>query len=209
MAWLLYSMMVGIHTINNAELKIKDTIPIIRNPYEQWKDQFMSYTEFRERLSIVGQFLYGVSLRITGIFVIFLMADILRNWMYGYEWGSERYFIGGILVICALIVVYLSQIGLHSTLKKFRSEFAIEVHKRKFRIDLEIQRDLEHPSTKDTPSYSSARFDAVTRLDGIMQELKSTSTWAIESTNTAKVFTISVIPLVTSILPLLIERFFF
>ncbi|GAG76614.1 unnamed protein product, partial [marine sediment metagenome] len=233
MAWLLYSMIASVSGIRITELKIAITVPILRDPTGLGKDEFMSYNEFRERIVLVGQFLYGITLRITAIFVLLVMADFLRNWFHGYDWGVERFIIGGIFVFLTSIVVYISQIGLHSTLRKSKDEFIVAIHERKFKIDLEIQRELvleiqrdeererqrklnlkkqrksDCPSTEVISSHSSARFEAVSRLDNILTEIESTSTWAINSVNAAQVFSVSLIPLLASILPLIVERLYF
>lgn len=210
MAWLLYSMMASVHGIRTPELQISRTIPILNDPIGLGNDEFMSYTEFRSRIVLVGHFLYGITLRITGILVLLVMADYLRNWYLGFDWGVGRFIVGGILVLGTSIVVYISQLGLHSMLSNTKDEISTAIQKRKFKLDLEIQRNLDILSTKDTnSSYSSAHYNAVTRLDTLLQEIQSTSTWAIKSVNTVKVVSVSIVPLVSAILPLMIERLFF
>jgi hypothetical protein len=138
------------------------------------------------------------------------MADFLRNWYLGFDWGVGRFIIGGILVLGTSIVVYISQLGLHSMLSNTKDEISAAIQKRKFKLDLEIQRNLDIRSMKySDSSYSSARYNAVIRLDTLLQEIQSTSTWAIKSVNTVKVVSVSIVPLVTGVIPLLIERMFF
>lgn len=226
MAWLLFFMMVNIHRIRGAELKIAKTVPILRKPTGKCSDDFMGYNEFRERIVLVGQFLFGITIRIAGIFVVLMMAEEVRTWFLNYEWSVERFVIGGALVLSTSTLVYITQVGLHSILNKWKNEFIIANHERKFEIDFEIQRELDleiqrieeerenqnkspSPSTEITSSHSSARFEAANRLDNIMREIESTSTWAINSANAAQVFSVSLIPLITSILPLIVERLFF
>ena len=210
MAWLLYSIMTSVHRLGSSELIITKTIPFLQEPTGLKKNEFMGYNEFKERITLLGQYLYNITLRITGILVLLVMGDILRNWFYGFDWGIERFIIGGILVICTSLVVYISQMGVHSLLSKSKDEFVIALQKRKFKMDIEIQCDLDHPpEEKSSLDYSSARYDAINRLDTLLEEIQSTSTWAIKSVNTVKVFSVSIVPLVASILPLIVERLLF
>ncbi len=225
MAWLLYSIMASVHQIRTPQLRIAKTIPLIRDPTGSKNHELMGYNEFRVRITLLGQYLYNITLRITGILVLLVMGDILRNWLYGFDWGIERFIIGGILVIATSIVVYISQMGIHSLLSKSKDEFIIALQKRKFKMDIEIQCDLDLSlegqdsvdyssldlslEGQDSFDYSSARYDAINRLDTLLEEIQSTSTWAIKSVNTVKVFSVSIVPLIASILPLIVERLFF
>ncbi len=200
-AGVILSFLIATNRMKDQYLKISKYVNKLRNEKEIKSEEMIGYPSFKNKLSAIGQFLFSMTSKILGLFVSYILYWAYRTWLLGDPLIPERVLIGVAFSLIAAILTYASQIGLHDLLSRYKEEILTILMDKQASKHCELVNML---SGKNEPSLES--FKAYDHFEKIVTDLENSSTWAFP-VNTITVALMSLLPLITSILSLVIENF--